>query len=137
MMMKYPLSKHHAETIRSKTGKPLSSIDLDGVMNGQIEAEDIKISADTLRLQAEVAKVHGKTAMAKNLYRAAEMTEIDDALILEVYDKLRPNRSTEKELLAYADLFEKKYKAYQTAAFIREAIEVYKKRDVLISGDYV
>lgn len=133
--MKYPLSQFHNQTLKSKTGKRLDDITSEKVLTGEISPEDIKISGDTLRLHGEIAKVHNKSAMAKNLSRAAELTEAEDAFILEVYDKLRPGRSTAKELLEYANVFEVKYKAYQTAKFIRDAVQVYKKRGLFPEGD--
>jgi len=63
--------------------------------------------------------------------RKAELTKIPDARILEIYDALRPFRSTKSELLDIASEIESKYDAKVNAAFIREAAEVYEKRKKL------
>lgn len=131
-MIKYPLSKNHADTITSRTGKKLSDVHIKDVLTGTVTAEDIKISKETLKMQGEVAKEHGKKQMARNLTRAGELVEVDDQLILEIYDKLRPNRSTKKELLNYAGLLETKYKAFETARLVREAADVYERRGILM-----
>ncbi|MGQ9533490.1 MAG: diol dehydratase small subunit, partial [Desulfotomaculales bacterium] len=83
---------------------------------------------ETLRLQAEIAAAVGRRQLAENLRRAAELTAIPDERILEIYNALRPYRSTKAELLAIADELESRYGARINAAFIREAAEVYERR---------
>ena len=63
--------------------------------------------------------------------RAGELTQVPDARVLEMYNALRPNRSTKAELLAIADELENQYGAKVTANFVREAANVYEARDVL------
>lgn len=57
------------------------------------------------------------------------MIPIPDARVLEMYNALRPNRSSREELLAIANELDTKYNAKITAAFVREAAEVYAQRD--------
>ncbi|MDY0041154.1 MAG: diol dehydratase small subunit, partial [Desulforhabdus sp.] len=66
--------------------------------------------------------------LASNIRRAAELTRIPDERILEIYEALRPYRSTKKELLDIARELETKYQARICAALVREAVEVYEKR---------
>ena len=54
-MTRYPLGEYEADQITSKTGKKLSDITLDEIKKGNISADDIKISKETLKKQGEVA----------------------------------------------------------------------------------
>ena len=56
------------------------------------------------------------------------MTRISDERVLEIYEALRPYRSTKKELLDIAGELETQYQARACAALVREAAEVYEKR---------
>ena len=53
------------------------------------------------------------------------------ARVLEIYNALRPYRSTKVELLAIADELENKYNAKVNAQLVKEAAELYEKRDRL------
>jgi propanediol dehydratase small subunit len=127
----YPLIEKYPELISSKTGKKLEDVTMENIMNGSIGIQDISISRSTLMLQAKVALEDGKTQLAENFVRAAELIAVPDDEILKIYNHLRPYRSTEKELIAIADKFEKEYDAPICANFIRETLEVHKKRDIL------
>lgn len=130
-MIKYPLPK---DMVKSHTGKKLDSINMESVLDGSVTSEDIKISRETLKLQGEIANEAGKKQLQQNFDRASELTDVEDELILEIYDKLRPNRATKDELLGYADTLEKKYRAFMCADFIRDAVRVYERRGILRSG---
>ena len=101
--MRYPLGEYEAEQITSRTGKKLSDITLDAVKRGEIRADDIKISKDVLKKQGEVSLASGNEPMAKNFERAAELVDVPDEVILSMYNKLRPHRSTKLELVMMAD----------------------------------
>lgn len=100
-------------------------------MNGKIGAEDCRIAPETLELQAQIAESVGRNAFARNLRRAAELIAVPDTRVLEIYNALRPYRSTKVELLAIADELEDKYNAKVNAQLVREAAELYEKRDRL------
>ncbi len=87
-----------------------------------------QISPDTLRHQAAVAREAGFTQLAENLSRAAELAAVPNDKLLQIYEALRPGRSTQAELLAIADALEHDYGALQTAAFVREAAAEYARR---------
>lgn len=127
----YPLIEKHPEVIRSKTGKKLEDITIDNIMNGEIGIDDVSISKETLILQAEIARQAGRIQLAENFIRAAELISIPDDEILEMYNKLRPHRSTEEELIELSNKLETKYDAKVCAEFVRGTLEVYKKRDIL------
>ncbi len=129
--MRYPLGEFEKDTIISRTGKKLSEITLDEVKKGNISAEDIKISKETLLAQAQVARQNGNESMAQNFERAAELVDVPDDVILTMYDKLRPNRSTKLELVLMAEELLSKYDAKNAARLVMEAAETYEKRGVL------
>lgn len=124
----YPLSEKMGDVIKAPTGKSLDQITIEGIMNGTVTAEDVKIAPETLEMQAQVAESVGRDAFARNLRRAAELIAIPDARILEIYNALRPYRSTKAELLAIADELEEKYNCKINSAFVREATVLYEKR---------
>lgn len=129
--MRYPLGEYEAEQITSRTGKKLSDITLDAVKRGEIRADDIKISRDVLKKQGEVSLASGNEPMAKNFERAAELVDVPDEVILSMYNKLRPHRSTKLELVMMADELLSKYNAKNCAKLVMEAAEIYEKRGIL------
>lgn len=130
--MRYPLGEIEREQIRSKTGKKLTEITLDEVMKGHISSDDIKISKEMLKAQGQVAKETGNDPMEKDFERAAELVDVPDDVILKMYDKLRPNRSTKLELVQMAQELIEKYNAKNCARLVMEAAEVYEKRGILL-----
>ena len=127
----YPLSEKIPDRIKSASGKPLSDFSYQAVVNGTLGAEDFRISPDTLEMQAQVAESVGRHAFARNLRRASELIAIPDARLLEIYNALRPYRSTKQELIAIAEELETQYNATVNGAWVREAADVYEKRDRL------
>ena len=127
----YPLSKNKPNLIKSSTGKSLSDFTVENIMNGSITPEDIRIAPKTLEMQAQIAESDGRKSFAQNLRRAAELIAVPDERILEIYDKLRPYRSTKNELLEIANELETKYNAKINAELVREAVVLYEKRDRL------
>lgn len=127
----YPLSEKRPELLKTPTGKTLNDITLKGVLNGDVTPEDVRISPETLELQAQIADSMGRKPLAANLRRAAELVSVPDGRILEIYNALRPYRSTKAELFAIADELEQKYGAKVNAAFVREAADVYETRNRL------
>lgn len=132
MDYRYPLGEYERDRIASRTGKKLSDITLDEVMKGHISSDDIKISPETLKAQGQVAKEAGNGPMEKNFQRAAELTRVPDDVVLAMYNKLRPNRSTRQELEQMARELQDKYQAPNCARLVLEAAEVYEKRGILL-----
>ncbi len=124
----YPLAQKRPDLARSASGMKLEDITLEKVKAGQITFDDIKIRPETLEYQAQIAESVGRVRLAANLRRAAEMTRIPDARLLEMYNALRPYRSTKQELLQIAEELETQYQAKVCGALVREAAEVYDKR---------
>jgi propanediol dehydratase small subunit len=124
----YPLAIKRPDLVKSATGLGLGELTLDKVMEGKLTFDDIKIHPQTLEYQAQIAISAGRPQIANNLRRAAELTRIPDARVLEIYNAMRPYRSTKQELLDIANELENKYQAKVCAAFVREAVTVYEKR---------
>jgi len=107
--------------------RSLDDITLDAVMAGQVSMDDMRISPEILKAQGQIAKAGGRDQIEYNFSRAAEMTKVGDKRLLEMYNALRPYRSSKQELLAMADELEKEYGAVICAEFVREAAENYEK----------
>lgn len=131
-MSRYPLGKNEADTITSKTGKKLSEITLEEIKRGNLTAEDIKISSEMLQRQGNVAMEVDNPQMKANFERAAELVNVPDDVILAMYNKLRPNRSTKRELVLMAQELLEKYQAPHCAKLVLEAAEIYEKRGILL-----
>ena len=128
---KFPLGIHHRNEVCAKSGRPLHELTLDHVQAGDIQPDDLYASAETLNLQAKFALDAGYAEVAANLIRAAEMTQIPNAEILEVYEALRPGRSTYYQLLSLSQQIISMYGAEHTGAYIRDAAEAYRETVLL------
>ena len=124
----YPLAEKEPGKIKTPTGKPFSSLSYDKVISGELTADDMRISPETLEMQAQVAESVNREAFAGNLRRAAELIAVPDERLLEIYNALRPYRSTKQELIDIANELDQKYGAKTAAGLVREAAEVYEKR---------
>jgi propanediol dehydratase small subunit len=131
----YPLGTQRPDLIRTPGGLALDELTLDALRSGRLDAAEMRATADTLQLQAQVALASGRAQLAANLERAAELTGVPDEVILEVYTALRPHRSTADELQKWADRLEGEFEATLTAAFVREARAVYAKRNLLLPDE--
>ena len=131
----YPLGTQRPDLVRTPGGLGLEELTLDALRSGRLNASEMRATAETLGLQSQVALAAGRTQLAANLERAAELTGVPDDVILEVYTALRPHRSTADELESWADRLERDFQATMTAAFVREAGAVYAKRNLLLPDE--
>lgn len=127
----YPLSINRPELLSTPTGKTLDDLTMAAVVAGEITAEDLRISPDTLKLQGRLAAAAGRRQLAENFTRASEMTAIPDAEVLAMYNSLRPNASSAAQLEDLASRLETTYSATTCAALVREAAQVYAVRNLL------
>jgi len=127
----YPLMEHAADELKAVDGRPLSEITLEAATAGELSAQDLKISAETLHAQARIAHQAGYPQLAANLARAAELTALSGDELLAMYEMLRPCRSTFEELGALAHKLEGTHQAPENARFVREAASVYQARGLL------
>ena len=130
----YPLGLKRPDLVSTPGGHALDEVTLDAVRDGRIGAEDLRATPETLRRQAAIALAAGRPQLADNLTRAAELASLPSETILEVYTALRPNRSSAEELEQWARRLESEGGASLTAAFVREAKDVYAERG-LLAGD--
>ena len=131
----YPLSVHRRDLLFSPNGTSIADITMDAVMSGKVDASDLRITPQTLRLQAQIAEKVGRKQLGANLRRAAEMTAISDERVLQIYNALRPNASSKEELESIADELDTQYGAVLLARLVRDAAEVYERRDVLATSE--
>lgn len=124
----YPLAENMADKIKTPTGKPFTSLSYDKVISGELTADDMRISPETLEMQAQVAESVNREAFAGNLRRAAELIAVPDDRLLEIYNALRPYRSSKQDLIDIANELDQKYGAKTAAALVREAADVYDQR---------
>ncbi|WP_054636582.1 diol dehydratase small subunit [Thalassobacillus sp. C254] len=127
----YPLGDKRTELIKTPTGKTLNELTLQEALQGNISSEDFRISPETLLHQAEIAESLNRDQLGRNFRRAAELINISDQRILEIYNALRPNRSTKDELLTIAEELKTEYEAIENSKLIVEAAEVYERRGLL------
>ena len=123
----YPLGTKRRDLVRTPGGLPVDALDLHG--EGDL-ASELRATPETLALQAQVARAAGRTQLADNLLRAAELAPVPAATLLEIYTALRPRRSTARELEEWARRLDE-WQAPLTAAFVREAAAVYAERNLL------
>ncbi len=125
----YPIGEKRAGAVRSRGGRPLAEISLQNVLNGELDIDDIGISADGLRAQAEIARLAGRETLARNFERAAELVTVPNGLLIEVYELMRPGRATDAQVLrGMARRLRRDFDAERIADLIEEAAEVYERR---------
>ena len=124
----YPL-RENAENLQAFSGRQLHEIHPDSI--AELNADDLRTHADTLRQQAKIAADAGFRQLAANLRRAAELTQVPNEELLKIYEMLRPQRATHAELIRLADYLEAQYEARENATMIRQAANVYQQRGIL------
>ncbi len=129
--MTYPLSENEHERLKSASERRFDDLTFEAAVAGELQADDLRIHADTLRAQADIAQQAGYPQLADNLRRAAELTAVPNDELLKMYDLLRPGRASYDTLLALAERMEQLYQAHENGRFVREAAEVYKARGLL------
>ncbi len=127
----YPLMEHAVDDLKALSGRLLSEITLESVAEGNLSPEDVRIQAETLRLQAKVAEQAGYIQLGANLRRAAELTAVPNKEVLQIYDLLRPGRASYAQLMELAHYLEQTYQAAETGKLVREAAEAYQQRNLL------
>ena len=122
----YPLGSERPDLVTTPGGLSLEELRFeDG-----LDASELRATPATLRLQAEVAAAAGRSQLADNLRRAAELAPLPDDTILEIYTALRPGRASAADLESWAEQLES-LDAPLTAAFVRDALRVYATRGLL------
>lgn len=123
--MEYPFGRDG--DVRTPGGLRLADLELD---DERVSRSELRATPETLRLQADVAETAGRAQLAANLRRAAELAVVPEDVVLELYTALRPRRSSAADLERWALRLDHAG-APMTAAFVREAAEVYEERGLL------
>jgi propanediol dehydratase small subunit len=123
--MEYPFARDG--DVRTPGGLRLAELELD---DERVSRGELRATPETLRLQADVADAAGRAQLAANLRRAAELAVVPEDVVLELYTALRPRRSSAADLERWAQRLDDAG-APSTAAFVREAAEVYAARGLL------
>jgi propanediol dehydratase small subunit len=127
----YPLAENRPDVVETKAGKTLDDITLEGVLSDRVSLEDLRITGQALRQQAEISRAAGRPTLAQNFERGAELVDVPQDVIMRIYELLRPGRANSKdELIAAAKELRDSYGAEGVAAFIEEAADVYERRSL-------
>jgi propanediol dehydratase small subunit len=118
-------------TICTFSGRSVDELSIQGILSGDLKAEDFRIHGETLNHQARVSEEAGYTQLAENLRIAAELTHMSNEEVLDIYNTLRPRRTSYKEMIDMAERLQNEFTAPLTAAFVREAAAVYLKRGIV------
>jgi propanediol dehydratase small subunit len=125
----YPLAEKRPELIKGPRGAGLDDISLAALLADEVTLEDLRITPDALRLQAEVSRDANRGALGANFDRAAELVNVPQDFIMEVYELLRPGRARSKQpLLDAAKTLRDAHGAARMADFVEEAAAVYERR---------
>ena len=121
----FPLSTSRPDLVRTPSALTLDELTLEHLRGGKIPDGDLRATAETLRLQAAIARAADRDPLAANLERAAELSNVQNDLILDLYTALRPRRSSPGQLEAWAERLENEFQAPMVAAFVRDAKRAY------------
>jgi propanediol dehydratase small subunit len=111
---------------RPWSGREADDLTVERVVAGELGPGDIRISPETLRHQADVARAHHNPQLAENFERAAELAAFDESEVLALYEMLRPGRATAADLRARAEELAAR-DSPRCAALLREAAAVYER----------
>ena len=125
----YPLAEKRPDWVKTANGKSLDDLTLAAVEAGDVKLADLRITAQALLDQARIAEDAGRPTLGGNFRRAAELVDVPQDFVLEVYELLRPGRARDKlALLAAATTLRATYGANRMADFVEEAAAVYERR---------
>ena len=125
----FPIAETRPSKVKGKRGMALSELTINAVLEGTVDLEDLQITPEALLQQAEIAKSVGRKTLSENFERAAEMNNLPNSEVMEIYELLRPGRTeTMSALLEAAKKIRNEYQAEKLAKFIEEAAEFYEKR---------
>lgn len=99
-------------------------------VDGKLELSDLRMDPATLAHQAVVAEEGGNPQLAENFLRAAELAALDGEEVMNLYEALRPHRSTAEELEAVRASLDARG-ASRCAELVRHAAVVYARRGLL------
>lgn len=122
--LNYPLAEKEHHHLRMPSGIPFDDIALESVLDRRVQMDDLRVTAETLEMQAKIADACGRPQLAENFRRAAELVAVPQSKILEIYNALRPARAARGKLMKLAEQLETGWHATRCAKFIRDAADV-------------
>src|SRR6201999_1426176 len=96
-------------------------------VDGKLELSDLRMDPAALAHQAVVAEEGGNPQLAENFLRAAELAILDVEEVMNLYEALRPHRSTAEELESLRVSLDARG-ASRCAELVRQAAIVYARR---------
>ena len=93
----YPLAEKQRERLRTPSGLSFQEITLEAALQGKIKMSDLRVTAEALEIQAQLAENAGRPQLAANLRRAAELAGIPEDRIMAIYNALRPGRGRRRD----------------------------------------
>lgn len=105
-------------------------VTVENAVDGKLELSDLRMDPAVLAHQAVVAETGGNPQLAENFLRAAELATMDDEDVMQLYEALRPYRSTAEQLEDLRVSLETRGAA-RCAALVQQAAEVYLRRGLL------
>ncbi|MBL4769365.1 MAG: hypothetical protein JKY94_16955 [Rhodobacteraceae bacterium] len=125
----YPLAENRADLVRGRRGKSLADLSLAALERGDVMMEDLRITPAALTMQADIARTEHRDKLAENFERAAELIDVPQDYLMQVYELLRPGRARDRSVLqTVAETLRATYNAPKMAEFIEEAAEIYDRR---------
>ena len=125
----YPLAETQPEKVIGARGLALPDVTLAAVIKGNVTMEDLRITPQALRAQADIARAANRGTLAQNFERAAELVNVPQDFIMATYELLRPGRAKSKDaLLEAARILRETYHAAAMATYVEEAADVYERR---------
>jgi propanediol dehydratase small subunit len=126
----HPLGVGARDSIHALSGRAVAELTLESVLAGEAGTDDLRVSPETLSLQADFAEAGGNPQLAENLRRGAELCAFSDDELLRYYELLRPGRASAAELDALAGDLEARG-AELSAGLVREARAAYVRRGLV------
>ena len=81
----YPLSEKKSDVLKTPSGLSWKEINLELVLEGKVKMKDLRITAEALEIQAQIAETSNRHQLAENLRRSAELVKIPETKILQMH----------------------------------------------------
>jgi propanediol dehydratase small subunit len=107
-----------------------SKFSVQNALDGKLGLPDLRMDPAVLAHQAVVAEEGGNPQLAENFLRAAELTLLDDEDVMNLYEALRPYRSSAEQLNELQSSLEQRG-ASRCAGLVRQAADAYTRRGLL------
>ena len=106
------------------------ALTVQGAVDGTLGMTELRMQPEALRHQAELAESGGNPQLGQNLRRAAELAVLSDTQVMQIYESLRPSRSSAEELADVVRMLDD-HDAPLCARLVQEAATAYARRGLL------